>query len=412
MRNMFTLLVMALANVGHHKMRSLLTMLGIVFGVGAVVSMLAISAGARSEALTQIENMGLHNVIVRSVKPPLVQNKNKGDWVMHYGLTFSDRDHIESLLPSIQDMVMTRTVRKKIWRGARRIDADIFAVEPGYAHTIGLDMNAGRFICDVDMEQRNATCVLGYDVARDFFAYANPIGEDIRIGSEFFRVVGVLRSGQKDGNKSIYIPERTAASVFGIKSIVRESGSFSGTYQEISELIIQFDDRADVLSMSRAVDHLLDKRHDKSDYEMTVPLELLQQRGRTQAIFTIIMASIAGISLLVGGIGIMNIMLATVLERTKEIGIRRALGATRSDIISQFLVETVVLSSLGGLLGLAVGVGGAKLVTHFAEWQTIVSPSAMIISFGISFLVGLVFGVYPALRAARMKPVDALRHTG
>jgi putative ABC transport system permease protein len=277
----------------------------------------------------------------------------------------------------------------------------------------------GRFISGVDMAQHQSVCVLGSEIARELFRFRDPLGQGVRIDEQWFRVVGVLRpkrssaasSGMAtaDFNRAVYLPEAAATAQFGITVTVREAGSVQRTRVEITNLVVGLRPGSDVQRVADYLRRMLDQRHDLSDFSVLVPLELLEQQQRTQRIFSIVMGSIAGISLLVGGIGIMNIMLATVIERTREIGIRRAVGARRNDIILQFLVATVVLSLCGGLLGMAIGYLGADSVERYAGMLTVVTPCSVMLSLGISCLVGVVFGLYPATMAARMKPIDALR---
>jgi putative ABC transport system permease protein len=273
------------------------------------------------------------------------------------------------------------------------------------------------------MEDCTSVCVLGAEVASHLFPIYSPIGQTVRVGGNYYKVVGVMlpmaKSG-KNGEKAtgtsggvvnrIYIPLSTSRTRFGETLVKRRSGSMEAEKVALHEVTVKVDNRDEVVNVSLAIKEILERNHKKEDYEMIVPLELLKRAERTKQIFNIVLGSIAAISLLVGGIGIMNIMLASVTERTREIGIRRALGAKRRDIILQFLIETVILSGSGGLLGVVLGVAIPFFVTYFAEMVTIVTFWSPIIAFSISALVGIVFGIYPALRAADMDPVEALRH--
>lgn len=412
---------MAFGSIWHHKLRSMLTALGVVFGVGAVVAMLAISEGARGEALRAIESMGLQNVVVRSVKPSAsaVSNAGTNSTVLNYGVTDADQRRLSGL-PGVRDAVPTSSVRIKVFSGSRRIEARVVASVPAYAEVAVLGIDRGRFLVDTDQTERRPVCVLGSVVARDLFGFEDPMGAQVRIGEEWFRVIGILAPKRDaapamglaaaDFNRTIYLPQATQRARFGMTSVIREAGSFSAERVEISALVMRFEPEVDVLAAGSMVRRVMTSRHDQADVDVVVPLELLEQRRRTQRIFTIVMGSIAGISLLVGGIGIMNIMLASVLERTREIGIRRAVGARRGDVVWQFLVEAVVLCAGGGVLGAAAGVGGAVLVSTFAGWPTAVTWWSLSLAMGIAALVGVVFGCYPAIRAARMEPVEALRN--
>ncbi len=417
------LLATSLVGLAHHKLRSLLTMLGMVFGVGAVIAMLAISEGARSEALGAIQQMGMDRVLVKSVrptvKPKTKDDKNDTSNVLAYGLTFKDRQHLARVVPDMIENVATRQVRQKVFNGSREIETRIIATEPLYAAAAHLSIASGRFICQLDMERLLPVAVLGAEVARDLFRLQDPLGKDVQISGQWLRVVGVLENkrtagigglGAEDLNRTIFIPETSAKTYFGLLSVEYEAGSYQVSRLEIAQLVMRFAGTADVLTAGALVRKVLGRTHERGDIEVVVPLELLEQQRRTQTIFAIVMFSIASISLLVGGIGIMNIMLANVLERTREIGIRRAVGARRSDIRNQFLVETVVMAMVGGLVGILVGLVGAALVNELAGWPILITPWSVMLSVGISMVVGVVAGLSPAVKAARMQPVEALRH--
>ncbi|MDA3962994.1 MAG: ABC transporter permease [Planctomycetota bacterium] len=415
----FAMIVMALGSLSHHKLRSMLTMLGIVFGVGAVIAMLGIGEGARVEALRYIQDMGLNNVLIQSRKPPAGQAGNEDGWIQVYGITFGDQRRIASVVEEVQGTVATRDLPLRVWRGAARIEAKVVATEPAYRSVANLEVARGRFFSGVDMAEAQSVAVLGAEVARELFGYRDPIGKPVRLDGEWFRTIGVLapkRSSSastgmatSDFDRAIYLPETAATAQFGITMMTREAGSVERSRVEISNLIVTLAEGSDVRRAAGFIERIVARSHKNTDFSVLVPLELLEQQQRTQRIFSIVMGSIAGISLLVGGIGIMNIMLATVMERTREIGIRRAVGARRYDIIMQFLVETVVLSLCGGLIGVGTGYLGAFLVHHYAEMTTVVTLGSVGLSLGISCAVGIVFGLYPATMAARMKPIDALR---
>jgi putative ABC transport system permease protein len=416
------LIAAGLHSLALHKLRSALTMLGMVFGVGAVVAMLAISEGARSEALRAIEAMGINNLIIDSRKPSAAATAQAGSAdrrILTYGVTERDRQALTAALPGLAWTIASRQVPLKVWAGSRRIDATVIATEPAYAGAARLRLASGRFLCELDQEQANPVCVLGQRTARDLFRADEPLGQPVRIGDERFTVVGVLAAAAGDAtgaglgsdaiDRAIWVPERSARTRFGLTIVQREVGSFQASKVEISQLVLGFAPGADVATAADLARRILDGRHPQADVSLTVPLELLAQKGRTQRIFAVVMGSIAGISLLVGGIGIMNIMLATVLERTREIGIRRAVGARRRDILAQFLVETVVLAMLGGGIGMLAGIGGAWLVGTLAGWPVLVDGWALVMAAGISGLIGVTFGLYPAMTAARLEPVEALR---
>jgi putative ABC transport system permease protein len=294
----------------------------------------------------------------------------------------------------------------------------VFGTTPEYFNIGNLRLKKGRFISDLDMKYANSICVLGADAKKELFGYKNPLGKKIKIGDKYFQVVGVLcgRKIAKIGaiqvrniNNDIYIPYSVFANKFGKTTFVFEAGRLEMIEVEVDELIINIKDPGAVLDTAGVIKSYLKKSHPKGDYEMVVPLELLKQHEKTQRIFNIVMISIALISLIVGGIGIMNIMLANVAERTKEIGTRRALGARRTDILKQFLIEAVVLSLVGGCIGIVTGIVGAYAIANLAGWKMLITYYVVIAAFVISSLTGIIFGTYPAYKAARLNPIEALR---
>lgn len=406
-----------------HKLRSALTALGIIFGVGAVISMLSIGEGARQEALRQIQLMGVNNIIVRSVKPPEASTRealSDRSWSSRYGISFLDVEHVKRVIPSLEQIVPARDVRKQVWYLNRTAQVRVLATTPNYTEVMRCIPQEGRFLTTLDNELQQSVCVLGANAARELLGYHEPLGKQIKIGDDWFEVVGVLREtgigggGQSmathDLDRDIYIPMQTALSRFGVLAIQTSSGNFQATEVQVDELHCKVTDSDLVEETAELIRQIFTSRHQAMDWELVVPKELLRQSQKTQAIFSIVMGSIAGISLLVGGIGIMNIMLANITERTREIGIRRALGARRRDITQQFLVETIVLTLAGGLIGIVLGILLARVVTQFSQWPTIVSGWSLFVAFGISAAVGLVFGIYPARKAANMDPIEALRY--
>jgi putative ABC transport system permease protein len=406
-----------------HRLRSLLTVLGIVFGVASVIAMLAVGEGASFEAQEQIRRLGSNNIILRSAKPVEQARASEGQsFVLEYGLTYDDVARIRNTIPGVRIIMPGRIIREQFWHGRQRVDTDLLGTVPWYPEMRGLRVVEGRFFTDQDMRSSRNVCVLSESIVRDLFPLAYPIGENIRVGTDYYKVIGVLEaegsrgvpgaSGAEagGGNPQVYAPLTATRDRFGEIIVSRSSGSREATRVELHEAVVQVRDQDEVEEVALIVEEILSRHHRKKDYEIVVPLELLRQAERTKQIFNLVLGAIAGISLLVGGIGIMNIMLASVTERTREIGIRRALGAKQRDIVMQFLVETVILSGLGGVIGVALGVGVPFLITVFADMRTIVTPWAPLLAFSISALVGIVFGIYPALRAANMDPVEALRH--
>ncbi|MBI2946522.1 MAG: ABC transporter permease [Verrucomicrobia bacterium] len=410
-----------------HKLRSLLTVLGIVFGVCSVIAMLAIGEGASFEAQEQIKNLGSQNIILRSIKPPdeqKVSNANQS-FTLEYGLTYRDLKAIQSTIPGVTVVVPGRVIRDYVWNIARRVDCEILGTVPWYPTMRNHRVAQGRFFSDYDTEGKASVCVLGSEMADRLFPLSSPLGETVRVGERYYRVIGVMEPAAKTVKNEdttlsaaatpsalhrMYIPLDTARMRYGEILRKRRSGSFEQEKVALHEVTVKVAQLDEVVNVSAAIKALLQRNHKKEDYELIVPLELLKRAEHTKRIFNIVLGSIAAISLIVGGIGIMNIMLASVTERTREIGIRRALGAKRRDIIIQFLVETVMLSGAGGVIGVILGISIPYIVTWFSEMVTIVTLWAPMIAFSISALVGVVFGLYPAFRAASMDPVEALRH--
>ena len=408
-----------------HKLRSILTMLGIIFGVCSVIAMLAIGEGASYEAQQAIKKLGSQNIILRSVKPP-EDAKQSGigrGMALEYGLTYGDGARIQSTIPGVVRVLPIRIIREDVGFSQNSVPCQILGTLPSYAGIVGLDVVRGRFLAETDEINRDNVCVLTLSLAQRLFPYEDPLTQAIKINSFYYRVVGLVReknmpdqraqSGKMEGeplDNNVYIALGTARSRFGEVIIRRQAGSVEIEKVELHQLTIQMRDTAGVEAASPQIKSLLAHFHKKIDYETIVPLQLLRQAEQTKRIFNIVLGSIAAISLLVGGIGIMNIMLATVTERTREIGVRRALGAKRHHITMQFLAETVVLSVGGGLIGVVVGVIVPLVVSHLTTMRTIVTPWSVLLAFGISGAVGIIFGLYPAKAAAQLDPIEALRH--
>lgn len=408
-----------------HRLRSLLTVLGIVFGVCSVIAMLAIGEGASYEAQEQIKNLGSQNIILRSVKPPeeqKVSDKGSQSYVLQYGVTYKDLERIRATIPGVTVVLPARDIRDYVWNISRRVDCDVVGTVPSYPELRNHRVAMGRFFTDADMEAQTSVCVLGAEMVPALFPLESPLGKHVRVGGDYYQVVGIMeprgqepaesatQGAAKEAAHRMFIPLETAKLRYGEVLIRRRSGSMEAERVQLHEMTVKIDSLENVTSVADAIRGVLDRNHKKKDYDVIVPLELLRRAERTKEIFNIVLGSIAAISLLVGGIGIMNIMLASVTERTREIGIRRALGARRQDIIAQFLVETVLLSGAGGLIGVLLGVAIPFMVSHMAGMKTIITVWSPFLAFTISALVGVIFGIYPAFRAANMDPVEALRH--
>jgi len=409
-----------------HKMRSVLTMLGIIFGVCSVIAMLAIGEGASFEAQEAIKKLGSANIILRSVKPSDEASNavRQRSYISEYGLTYDDVDRLKQTIPGIRRVLPMRLINPfEVRFNENHAEAQIVGTTPLYAELNGLDIVRGRFLADLDEVRDRNVCVMTDSFADKLFPYQDPLNQAVRIGGDYYRVVGLTRetssadkrpqSGQSEGqalDRNVYIPLTAVRSRFGETIVRRSAGSYQTEKVELHQITVQMEDTDAVETGSDQIKTLLKRFHPRNDYEVIVPLQLLRQAQETKRIFNIVLGSIAAISLIVGGIGIMNIMLATVTERTREIGIRRALGARKRDIITQFLVETVVLSVGGGLVGVVIGVIVPFVVEALADMKTIITLSSLVLSFGISGLIGIIFGLYPASRAASLDPIEALRH--
>ncbi len=413
---------MAIRGVLLHKLRSMLTVLGLIFGVASVIVMLAVAEGASRQAQEQIAALGVNNIIVRTAKPVSTNSDiNFQSFEENYGLTYSDLRRIQESLTTVVGVTPLREFPQEARYGPATISGRLVGVYPSYFATHRIDVARRRLLEPIDLEQRANVCVIGEAVAKRLFPGSSPIGKSIQVGNEhFFRVVGVQAyktpsSGvgsslsAQDLNADVVIPLTTDRSRVGDVIEKREQGSFSRQRLELSQITIEVSDRYQVKSTAAAVRGILAKFHPQEDFAITIPLDLLEQAQATQRIFNFVLGATAAISLLVGGIGIMNIMLATVSERTREIGIRRALGAKQSDIVMQFLVETASLSLFGTALGVIVGLAAPRAVSYLSGMQTVVTFSSVLIAAGVSLTVGILFGIYPARQAARLDPIEALR---
>lgn len=412
----------AVLSLSRHKLRSLLTVLGIVFGIASVVSMVATGEGARRSILAQIQQLGIHNIIINARKPPEEQStKNEQSSMLRYGLTLDDMRQIRRTVPGLAAVLPVHDLDKWIWFRSRRVEAKVRGVTPEYFRRLRIENVHGRLLQALDGQERRRVCVVRRNLLREARYIGDPFKLDLKIGSQFFRIVGVLPDvsfqshnrvvlGVDDRALEVYVPFETIVDRYGMTQIKSRAGSSEYTRVELHQLVCTADSEEEVLPTVRSIRAVLGKFHDKKDYEVVVPLELLASRQRTQRVFNIVLPIIAGISLLVGGIGILNIMLASVVERTREIGVRRAIGASAGDITRQFLVETVTLSAIGGVLGIVLGAAFVLLLDANTDWQPTLTPWAVSLSLGISCMTGIVFGLYPAIRAARMDPIHALRH--
>jgi putative ABC transport system permease protein len=408
-----------------HKLRSGLTVLGIVFGVASVIAMLSIAEGTSRVAMDQIRALGATNIIIRSVKPSEEQQASGGNrpaMILNFGLKYSDYDRIVKTIPTIKRVLPIREIKKQIRHGSFSLEGRVVGTTEDYADFNLLQIDKGRFLTASDNEKYENFAVLAAESAMLLFPYEDPLGQAIKLGTDYYTVVGVTRKRESsagiggsiaamDYNRDVYIPLNTCKLRFGERIIDNRSGSRQAEETQLTQITLQVGTMDDVQPTVPLIEAAYEPYHPKKDVVMTVPYDLLLQARKSARQFTIILGTIAAISLLVGGIGIMNIMLATVTERTREIGIRRALGAKRRDITFQFLIETVVLAGVGGLLGVLVGFAIPMLIVYFIpDQKAVVTGESVTLAFGISVAIGILFGIYPARRAALMDPIEALRH--
>ena len=413
----------ALLDLALHKFRSALATLGIIFGVASVEAMMSISAGAERETLARIAALGVDNVIVRSVKPSKSETSQQDQSrqqqrVAEYGLLRRDLDHVRMTFPAVRYAVGMRNTRMDLYSSAGKLQPglSVIATEADYLKVTRSHMKRGRFLCPLDDDRFNQVCVVGAEAARKLFAYNDPMAQSVRVGDTWFRVVGILDNaaaakdaGGDDINNYVFIPLATARAEYGDLSINRQAGSYEVAKVQLDGIAMQLDHSDLVIPASRRIENYLKQTHKQKDYELLIPLELMRQKAATQRIFTIVTASIASISLLIGGIGIMNIMLANVSERRQEIGTRRAIGATRNDILVQFVLESATLTSLGGAVGVGVGYALARFVSHAAGWPTSMTWQSAALGLGVACVAGIMFGLWPAYQAAKVNPIEALR---
>jgi len=422
-----------------HPLRSLLTVLGIFIGTASVIWLLAIGEGISRKAQEQIESLGANNVIVRSIKPPSEATEGSRGPVP-YGLTRDDYITLIDTIPTIERALPIREIRRRFGYRHRLVDGRLVGCTPEYQEVNRLQVARGRFLGETDVEERKNHCVLAAGTAERLFPYEDPLGRSIHVEEDYYVVVGVMKPrapsagiggslAAQDFSNDVYVPITTLWDRIGDFVVTRRSGTFEGEIVELSQVTLRVDKIAHVLQTADLIEETIKRSHRFDDVGTTVPLELLEQARVMRLMFMVFMGVIAAISLVVGGIGIMNIMLATVTERTREIGIRRALGAKRGDITRQFLVETVVLAVVGGLTGVLGGltcrplvawlrVGMESAIPNAMEQlpeviksvQPTVVPWSIPLAFGISVAVGVIFGLYPAMRAASLDPIEALRH--
>jgi putative ABC transport system permease protein len=410
---------LGIENLLLHKLRSFLTMLGVVFGVGSVVAMLSVGEGASKEALEQIRRLGSNNIIISSMKSAEEEaTSTTRSRMSMYGLTYEDHRRVAQSFEDIQRTAPIKLIRRDSRLYDRAMELRVVGTTPEWFELVPRQVLAGRVLLKSDQEKQAPVAVLTEFGARKILATESTIGQTIRIGGDNFEVIGIVKSesGQAgniqipDQDVDAYVSIEVARRYFGDIFTKRTSSGEERERVELHQMIIQVDDPKKVEAIAGGIERMLEKFHKKKDYAVSVPLALLKQAEAMKRRFNIVLGSIAGISLLVGGIGIMNIMLASVTERTREIGIRRAIGAKRRQIVIQFLIETVVLSTMGGLIGLGMGTLIPFLITYFSGMVTMVTLKGILLPLLISMSIGILFGLYPAVHAAKVDPIVALRH--
>jgi len=428
---LFETFALGIKNIILHKLRSLLTTLGIIFGVAAVIIMVAIGEGTKQAALEQLRQLGASNILVRSILPPESSEASaRTTRILEYGVKRLDYRRLQEL-PGLSAVVPMRDTQQRVVFGERRVPATPIGTIPAIFDVLNLPLERGRYLNQVDYDNQTPVCVLGALAAQQLFPYQDPIHQRIQIGGSasgmaILEVVGVLeKTGLRPGtgfinreiDQDIYFSLSLAQSVFGDTIVKNTSGSQERKIIELSEIWLQAKENVDVEALASIIDNVIKLGHPSRDYEVKVPIEILRNAERLNRMFNFIMVGIASFSLVVGGIGIMNIMLASITERTREIGIRRALGAKRRHITLQFLIETTVISLTGGFIGILLGAAGALALPHIVHffnadqnYPTQIAMWSVVGSFIISGLIGVGFGLYPAVTAARMDPIEALRH--
>ncbi|MEN0006805.1 MAG: ABC transporter permease [Bacteroidota bacterium] len=436
--------LLAMEGVNANRLRSFLTALGIIFGVGAVIAMLAIGSGAKQAILDQMKLIGTNNIVIESVLPSEIegeteeaeatstgtdtgQNEEKKPYSP--GLTLDDVSAIAAILPTAERISPEIILSTTVIQSGKQRKGRCVGVSNAFFELNRLPLAEGSLVHDAHMEDGAAVCVIGKNIQKQFFSQADPLGQKIKCGNTWLTIIGILedrvatksnlqRLGIRDYNTDIYVPVTTALLRFKNRALINgedleerwDDDGGDDNYHQLDRLVIRVDESKKLQASADIIARVLKRRHrDMIDFEIQVPELLLEQEQKTQDTFNLVLAVIAGISLLVGGIGIMNIMLASVLERIKEIGVRRSLGANRIDIVLQFLFEAVFISLIGGIIGVLIGVFAARSIAAYAEIPTVVSFWSIVLSFGVAASVGLVFGIFPAQKAAKQDPIKALR---
>ncbi len=423
----------ALRAIATNTFRSFLTALGIIFGVAAVITMLAIGNGAEKEILSQLELVGVNNIVITPTKTTKTQTEDNQDQEPNLpkrfskGLDLLDAENIQNHLPSVARVSPEIILNTFVINNGKQNAVKLIGITPAFFDTSNLNLDTGSMFSAQHLQHAAPVCIIGKKIEKKLFTGQSAIGNHIKVKDVWLQVVGVIEEklisekaqenlGIRDVNQDVYIPLKTFLIRFkdrkkASQTLKRERPSTSkNNYHQVDKLIIQVSNSQMLKGTAEVVSKMLKRRHNGVlDFEITIPIQLLKQQQKTKHIFNIVLSIIAGISLLIGGIGIMNIMLASVLERTKEIGIMRAIGATQEDVILQFLSESVLISVGGGIVGILLGIIGAYIIEFTSGIVTILSLSSILLSFIIAVTIGLIFGIFPAKAAANKRPIEALR---
>ncbi|HOO99608.1 MAG TPA: ABC transporter permease [Bacteroidales bacterium] len=402
----------AINGLRDHKFRSLLTMLGIIFGTASVIAMISIGDGARKQAMAKYQDLGVSNIIIRDkdlTDADLETVRTK----FSQGLSLGDTKAIREIVPGVQGIAPQSEAKLDAMFEDKSSKATLIGITPEMAEILNYRMDKGTFIREDQYDRILKVCVLGANIAHELFNYEEPLGKNIKLGDQWFEVTGVLKKkalftetigelAARDLNNDVYIPLSTFS-----KRIPKTNDLAS----ELKQVTVRLESSGNLVATSEIIGNILKRRHfDNDDFSIIIPYELMEQEKRESRIYNLLLASIAAISLIVGGIGIMNIMLASVLERTQEIGIRRAVGGRRSDIMGQFVAEAVAMSLTGGIIGVVLGIIISLGIGLLTDVKTSLTLYSIFIAFGFSVLVGITFGYLPAKRAADLKPIESIRH--
>ena len=426
--NNFNIAVTAIIN---NKIRAMLTALGILFGVSAVITMLAIGRGAKEEIIEQLKFIGSNNIIVTSIIPKIEEDENGDNKKPKFskGLSINDLHAINNIVSTIGKSAVETELEAKVIQDGRTTSVKLIGISEQSFEMSNLSVERGSYFVDHQSENALPVCIIGKSIEKKLFLNKEALGEYIKVNDQWLKVIGILEErtvsskaqdnlGIRNFNMDIYIPINTLLVRFVNRAITKPAERRGNdktdkveNYHQVDKMILQVKDELLLSETANVVARMLKRRHNNVlDFEVTIPVHLLEQQQKTKDIFNIVLSTIAGISLLVGGIGIMNIMLASVMERTREIGIRLSIGATKEDIVIQFMFEAVLISLGGGFMGVVLGIVGSYFVESVADIKTIISGYSILLSFGVSVTIGLVFGISPAKKAAKLNPIESLRY--